>query len=228
MGRLTALGTLLFRLTIYGGYNRILKKSGSVLLFGSEPFSTMVRISNIKHFKYDWIWHKTTSTGFQHAKNMPMKDYEIISVFSNASMGHANLLGEKRITYNPQGIIRIDRIRKKSKNQWGSIAGNRPSHKELCVYEFKNYPTMTLEYAKDYGAIHPTQKPVDLIRYLIRTYSNQGETILDNCMGSGTTAIACIREKRNYIGFEMNKEYYEKSLLRIEKELANPMFDFDI
>ena len=203
-------------------YNRILKPQGSVVLFGSEPFSSLIRMSNLQHFKYDWIWHKTTTTGFQHAKNMPLKDYEIISVFSNASMGHANLLGEKRMTYNPQGIVRVDKVSKNTKNKWGNIAGNRPSHKEEFITEFANYPTMTLEYAKDSKGFHPTQKPVALLEYLIKTYTNEGETILDNCMGSGTSAIAAIRTKRNYIGFELNEEYYRKSLDRIQRELSQP------
>lgn len=106
---------------LWESYNRIIKSNGAVCLFGSEPFSTYLRISNIEHYKYDWIWKKTTVTGFQHAKNMPLKNYEIISVFSNGSMGHKNLLGDKRMIYNPQGIVKVDKISKNTTNKWGNI-----------------------------------------------------------------------------------------------------------
>ena len=202
-------------------YNRIIKSNGVICLFGSEPFSSYLRMSNIKHYKYDWIWKKTTSTGFQHAKNMPLKNYEIISVFSNGSMGHKSLLGDKRMVYNPQDIVRVNKISKNTKNKWGSIAGKRPSHKERFVTEFENYPTMILEFPIDKNIGHPTAKPVALIEYLIKTYSNEGDLILDNCMGSGSTAIACMNTNRNYIGFELNKEYYDLSIKRIKEYEPN-------
>ena len=98
-------------------FNRILKANGTVVMFGSEPFSSQLRMSNIEQYKYDWLWVKPTSTGFQHAKNMPLKDYETISVFSKGSMGHANLLGDRRMTYNPQGIVKVNRISKNTANK---------------------------------------------------------------------------------------------------------------
>ena len=199
-------------------YNRVLKSNGSVVLFGSEPFSTKVRVSNLQQFKYDWIWVKPTSTGFQHAKNMPLKNYEIISIFSKGSMGHANLLGEKRMTYNPQGVVRVDKVSKNTTNKWGRIAGKRPSQKETFITEYENYPLMVLKFGLDKSKLHPTQKPVALIEYLIKTYTNEGETILDNCMGSGTTAVAAIRTKRNFIGFELQKEYFDIANKRIKDE----------
>lgn len=179
-------------------------------------------MSNINHYKYDWIWHKTSTTGFQHAKNMPLKDYEIISVFSNASMGHKELLKDKRMTYNPQDIILVNRISRNTTHKWGNIAGHRPSHKEKFITEFENYPTMTLEFPKDSENFHPTQKPVNLCRYLIRTYTNEGDTVLDNTMGSGTTGVACVKEKRNFIGIELNEEYFKIAKQRIENEESQP------
>ena len=155
-------------------YNRLLKPQGSVLLFGSEPFSTHMRMSNIKAFKYDWIWKKNRPTGFQHAKNMPLKDFEIISVFSNYSMGHENLLGDKRMIYNPQGIVKINRECKRSVSKFGTIAGHRKSHKNFGIQEFTGFPTMILEFNKDETNYHPTQKPVALLAYLIKTYTNKG------------------------------------------------------
>lgn len=197
-------------------YNRIIKDNGAICLFGSEPFSSYLRMSNIKHYKYDWIWKKTTSTGFQHAKNMPLKNYEIISVFSNGSMGHKSLLGDKRMVYNPQGIVRVDKISKNTKNKWGNIAGKRPSHKEAFITEFENYPTMILDYTIDKGIGHPTAKPVALIEYLVKTYSNEGDLILDNTMGSGTTGVACVNTNRRFIGIELDEGYFNIATKRID------------
>lgn len=204
-------------------YRRVLKHQGSVLLFGSEPFSTMLRMSNLKWYKYDWIWQKNVPTGFQHAKNMPLKDFEIISVFSAAGMGHANLLGKNRMIYNPQGLTPCH-IVKNGKTSFNNTVGQRPSHKDIVVRELENYPRMILRYDSQSGEgannvrIHPTQKPVDLLRYLVLTYTNEGDTVLDNCMGSGTTAVACIKEKRHFIGFEKDKTYWEKSVKRVRNE----------
>ncbi len=159
---------------LWAQYNRLLKPQGSVLLFGSEPFSSYLRMSNMAAFKYDWIWKKNRPTGFQHARNMPLKDYEIISVFSNASMGHEKLLGDRRMTYNPQGIVKVDWGRNRSSSKFGNIAGHRKSHKNYGIQEYTNFPTMTLEYDKDERILHPTQKPVALLAYLIKTYTSGG------------------------------------------------------
>ena len=161
-------------------YKRILKHQGSALLFGSEPFSTKLRMSNFDWYKYDWIWKKDTPSGYLHAKNMPMKDYEIISVFSAASMGHANLLGNNRMTYNPQGTKACHVIEHNKSHKNGYIVGTRPSHKETISREVCNYPRMILQFNNQSGEIsnniriHPTQKPVALIEYLIKTYTNRG------------------------------------------------------
>ena len=124
--------------------------------------------------------------------------------------------------YNPQGLRPCHKISHNALNNFGGVLGKRPSHKETIVTEWENYPTSVLEFNVESDTFHPTQKPVELIQYLIRTYSNEGDTILDNCIGSGTTAIACIREKRNFIGFELNKEYYDKACKRIKLEMMQP------
>lgn len=203
---------------VWTQYNRLLKPQGSVLLFGSEPFSSFLRMSNIKAFKYDWIWKKNRPTGFQHACNMPLKDYEIISVFSNASMGHENLLGDKRMIYNPQGIVKIHREWKRSVSKFGSIVGKRKSHKDFGIQEYTNFPTMTLVYDKDEENLHPTQKPVALLSYLIKTYTNVGDTVLDNCLGSGSTGVACLETERNFIGIELDEHYFQVAINRIERK----------
>lgn len=129
-------------------------------------------------------------------------------------------MGDHRMPYNPQGLRPCHKVRHNALNRFGGVIGKRPSQKEIVVTEWENYPTSVLEFNVESDSFHPTQKPVALIQYLIRTYSNEGDTILDNCMGSGTTAIAAIREKRNFIGFELNKEYYDKACKRIKLEQA--------
>ena len=166
-------------------YNRLLKHQGSVVLFGSEPFSSSLRMSNLSAYKYDWVWKKNRPTGFQHAQNMPLKDYETISVFSKASMGHDNLLKEKRMWYNPQGITHCGKEWKRTASKFGSIVGKRKSHKNFGIQEFTGFPTMVLEYDKDETNYHPTQKPVALLAYLIKTYTNGGGDSFGQLHGFG-------------------------------------------
>lgn len=185
-------------------YKRILKSRGVVLLFAQPPFSAALGMSNIEWFRYEWIWNKKHATGFLNAKSHPLKLHENILVFYR-----------KPPTYNPQMVF--------GKTHWVSkrkAQGIRNYGKIEQTESYKSsfrYPTDILEYKKDKDAFHPTQKPVELIRYFIRTYTNEGDLVLDNCMGSGTTAVACIQENRHFIGFEMNEEYYNKSIERIAK-----------
>ena len=194
-------------------YRRIIKRNAPIVLFGNEPFSTFLRVSNIKNWKYDWIWDKKMKVGFLNAKKRPLKQYENISVFSYGDC-----------IYNPQMTKGLFRNKKSYDNREGNGDGVYRKFGNIDVKNDIYYPSNILEYsnAAQKGKIHPTQKPVALIQYLIRTYSNEGDTILDNCSGSGTTAIAAIREKRNFIGFELNKEYYDKACKRIKLELAQP------
>ena len=207
---------------LWAEYKRIIKPKGAIVLFGSEPFSSTLRMSNPKWYKYDWIWEKEEGVGFQLAKVRPMMKTENISVFSAAGIGHANLLGNNRMTYNPQGTIAVHKTIKNAKGKFGGTVGARPSHKESYIAEAENYPRMTLDFDCDYDGLHPTQKPVDLLRYLILTYSNEGDTILDATIGSGTTAVAALMEKRHFIGFETNKEYFDIAQGRIDQVLRNP------
>ena len=186
-------------------YRRITKPTAPIILFGAEPFSTAVRMSNIKEYRYDWIWEKDNSVGFLHANKRPLRIFENICVFY-----------KNQPTYNPQGIRYNPKVQRR-----GSTGNNYHSAKSNeYVTEYENYPTDILFFSKDADDWHPTQKPVDLLRYLVLTYTNEGDTVLDNCMGSGTTAIACIKEKRHFIGFELNKEYFDKAVRRIKAEQA--------
>lgn len=202
-------------------YRRVIKHNGVICLFGSEPFSTKLRVAALDLYKYDWVWKKATPTGFAHAKNMPLKDYELISVFSGGSINHKSLVSpEKRMPYNPQGIRRINRERSGGEHKHGSITGKRPSHKRLYVQEYENFPRMIIEFPKE-RSFHPTQKPVALLEYLIRTYTGEGETVLDNVMGSGSTGVACANTGRNFIGMELDQTYFEIARKRIEEANCN-------
>jgi site-specific DNA-methyltransferase (adenine-specific) len=187
-------------------YRRICKPNAPIVLFGSEPFSTMLRMSNLKEFKYDWIWNKKLAGNGILAKIQPLKIHEIISVF------HTN-------RYYPQKVKGI--MRQKMGLKESDITGGDSFAESYVNDEY--YPTSIQEFSiagERSDRLHPTQKPVDLLRYLVLTYTNEGDTVLDNCMGSGTTAIACIKEKRNFVGFELDKEYYNKANKRILAEMA--------
>lgn len=202
-------------------YRRVIKPNGVICLFGSEPFSTKLRVAALDLYKYDWVWRKTTPTGFVHAKNMPLKDYELISVFSGGSINHKSLVSpEKRMPYNPQGVRLINRARGGGEHKHGSITGKRPSHKRRYVQEYENFPRMIIEFPKERG-FHPVQKPVALLEYLIRTYTSEGETVLDNVMGSGSTGVACVNAGRGFIGMELDAGYFEIARKRIEEAKRN-------
>ena len=187
-------------------YRRITKPNAAIVLFGSEPFSSALRMSNIEEYGYDWIWQKQRPTNFYQVKWRPLKEHETISVFYR----HVP-------TYNPQGTksVHINSGRKqKSGNLYAKYDGSG------YIQTVGDYPRSILTFDTDDDAsrLHPTQKPVDLLRYLVLTYTNEGDTVLDNCMGSGTTAIACIKERRHFIGFELSKEYFDKAQRRIDNE----------
>jgi len=188
-------------------YRRICKPNAAIVLFGSEPFSTMLRMSNLKAFKYDWIWDKEASGSGLLANVQPLKIHEIVSVFGFGST-----------TFNPIMTKGAMRNKKSYGSRKGSTTGYIKESKDN--YNDMYYPKsiVTFSNASQSDKFHPTQKPVDLLRYLVLTYTNEGDTVLDNCMGSGTTAIACIKEKRHFIGFELNKEYFDMACKRIDNE----------
>lgn len=199
---------------LWNHYNRIIKDKGAIILTASQPFTTTLINSNTKEFKYEWIWIKSKPTGFLNAKNAPMKKHENVLVFSKGmtANGSAN-----NMNYYPQGLIECS-INKKSKNNSKDIYSTRPSrNNDGYIQKYTGYPCSILEFASEGKNIHPTQKPVPLFEYLIRTYTNEGELVLDNCMGSGTTAVAAINTKRNYIGFELDKGYFDIANKRIEE-----------
>lgn len=195
-------------------YNRIIKDNGAIVLFGSEPFSSYLRLSNIKMFKYDWVWQKHNSTGFQLANVMPLKSHEIISVFSK---GATYPRAKNKITYFPQGVIENTKKRPARGNK-GKYLTNSGCKCDEYIPKYSNYPKSIITFDRDKNYLHPTQKPVALLEYLIKTYTNDGETVLDNCMGSGSTGVACINTNRNFIGIELDEKYFNIAKERIEKE----------
>ena len=188
-------------------YNRIIKNNGAVVLFGSEPFTSLLICSNLKNFKYNWIWQKNNTTGFINAKKQPLNDNETISVFY-----------KKQCTYNPQMTVAEKTYKR----------GMVKRSKSDCYGEEKDFVQIEtgLRYPKRIQyfnnnhtreQLHPTQKPVELLEYLIKTYTNEDEVVLDNCMGSGSTGVACINTNRRFIGMEIEEKYFEIAKDRILK-----------
>ena len=185
-------------------FKRLLKSKGCVVLTAMQPFTSKLVMSNPEWFKYEWIWKKDNGTGHLNAKKQPLRNHENIIVFYN-----------KQSKYNPQMMPG-----KKYYVSRGSNSKNYGSQTN-CVtndYKGKRYPHSIIAFQRDKNKLHPTQKPVNLFSYLIETYSNEGETVLDCCIGSGTTAIACMRTDRKCIGIEKEQEYIDITKKRIEEE----------
>jgi DNA modification methylase len=183
---------------------RVIKPNGAIVLFGVEPFSSLMRCSNIKQFKYDWVWQKTRPSGSMLAKKQPLRNTELISVFY-----------KKQPTYIPQMTEAKRVIEKKRTVNKGEIVGN-----QNLTRTFDNkglaYPRSILAFANPNNkSLHPTQKPVALMEYLIRTYTNESETVLDFTMGSGTTGVACANTGRKFIGIELDQGYFDIAKDRI-------------
>ena len=201
--------------------NRIIKPNGAILLFGQEPFSSFLRCSNINNYRYDWIWDKVSTTNFANAKKMPLSCYEVISVFYKSLP-----------TYNPQMTdAKSDRIRPISKPKENTSETNKQASGKTRQYSenydnTKRFPRKIIEVScrlaecNSLNRVHPTQKPELLMEYLIKTYTNDNEVVLDFTMGSGTTGVACVNTNRNFIGMELDDKYFEIAKERIEKAIA--------
>ena len=187
--------------------NKLIKPNGAIVLFGSEPFSSHLRVSNIKNYKYDWIWEKEQGVGFQLVKYRPLIKNENISIFC-----------KKTPVYNPQMVKRDKPLKVKrsaGSNGRSETSPLKHSDERISNYEYR-YPTNILEYKRDRG-LHPTQKPVELLEYLIKTYANEGEVVLDFTMGSGSTGVACINTDRKFIGIELDDKYFEIAENRLKE-----------
>tara|TARA_R110002050_G_scaffold30270_1_gene77473 strand:- start:72 stop:803 length:732 start_codon:yes stop_codon:yes gene_type:complete len=193
--------------------NRIVKPNGAIVLFGNEPFSSVLRMSNIKNYKYDWVWDKNKPTGMLNAKRQPLRRFENVIVFY-----------KKQCTYNPQKTINPNGVEKRSlyaynrENEGGETTGKIKKGGVSSDYEAdKLLPVNIQVFKKPNKPKHPTQKPVELMEYLIKTYTNEGETVLDFTMGSGSTGVAAKNLNRDFIGIELDDKYFEIAKERINE-----------
>jgi site-specific DNA-methyltransferase (adenine-specific) len=183
-------------------YNRIIKDNGAIVLFGNEPFSSQLRLSNLKNYKYDWVWDKKRGSNFATVKIRPFNSFENIMVFY-----------KRQPTYNPQMWKSTPYT---CKQGYVGEAKQTGLYRDdvITVNNGDRYPLTILSFSKETG-LHPTQKPVALLEYLIKTYTNEGDTVLDNCMGSGSTGVACKNTNREFIGMELDENYYKIACERL-------------
>lgn len=191
-------------------YNRICK--GAIVLTSAQPFTSVLIVSNLRQFKYQWVWNKSKVTGVLNAKKQPLRNHEDICVFY-----------QKQPTYNPQGVVNCN-IQSSTGVSGGKSSANygeiRQTESGKYTQRQTGYPRSVLSIASEGKTVHPTQKPVALMEYLIRTYTNEGDTVLDNCMGSGTTGVACMNTGRRFIGIEMDAGYFQIAQDRIMEAAA--------
>ena len=215
--------------SLWKGYRRIIKENGAIVLFGKNPFTSMMVVSNPEMYRYNLVWRKNLKTGNLNARKMPMGAYEDIMVFY-----------KKPPTYNPQRIPRTYQV--PSGNKFNSQTSNYGKQRDIYVDRQSEWlmPDDVIDYEdgvsldalelenemlyikcvhNSSGKLHPTQKPVELLEWLIKTYTNPGDIVLDNCMGSGSTCIACLNTRRQYIGFELDKKYFEIAEDRIKNRI---------
>lgn len=206
-------------------YKRVIKLNGAIVLFGIEPFSSYLRCSNIKNYKHEWYWNKINAANFVQAKNHPLKIVENIIVFSYGKVNYNPIMVENSDEYARE--LKKKHLNKKESSITQTVDDkyfSMASGKFLVQSDEKYaYPKNILTFSKFGGEcnskhrLHPTQKPVALLEYLIKTYTNEGETVLDNCMGSGSTCVACLNTGRNFIGIELDEHYFNVAKERIEK-----------
>lgn len=188
---------------LWNQYERIIKDNGAIVLFSQPPFDKALAMSNIKLFKYEWIWEKEQGSGFLNSKKMPLKNHENILVF------YKNLP-----IYNPQMRTGFKPYTCKKGNHGTNYGADKGA---VTVSDGSRYPLDILKFNRDKEKLHPTQKPVVLLEYLIKTYTNEGDVVLDNCMGSGSTCVAAVNTNRHYIGFELDEKYFQIACDRLDE-----------
>lgn len=194
---------------LWGQYRRILKPRGALVLMAAQPFATDLINSQRKLFRYDWVWEKTSPVGHANSHRMPLRAHELALVFY-----------QRLPVYNPQGLVALEKPvrRKVSGRRSGDVYGNLSRAHEQ---HYTNYPRSIIRFSnRSERRYHPTQKPVDLMEYFVRTYTNEGALVMDNCMGSGSTALACLRSGRRFVGFEKDAEIFATATARIRAHLA--------
>jgi site-specific DNA-methyltransferase (adenine-specific) len=202
---------------MWEGIKRVLKPRGVVVLFGSQPFTSALVMSNPGWFKYEWVWEKNRPTNFAHAKNKPMKAHENVLIFSGGTTIHKGQ-SANRMTYNPVGLTEINEAVSYTCNTDVFFA-KRPSHGAF-LRTHTGYPRTILRFDTDLNDTHPTQKPLALLEYLIQTYTDPGDVVLDFAMGSGTTGHACANLGRGFVGIEQDAAYFAIAQARIDAAAA--------
>lgn len=208
---------------MWSNLNRTITDKGAIVLTATQPFASILVNLNIKMFKYDWVWNKSKRTDFVRAKLKPMGGHESVLVFSKGSVANG---ASSMMNYYPQGLKRINKVAKNGGGGSGflgrngeNLGPNNKLHKPTYIQEFTGYPCTQLNIQSENKTVHPTQKPVELMEYLILTYTKEGDTVLDFTMGSGTTGVAAVKTNRNFIGIELDKEYFEIANKRINLAL---------
>lgn len=186
-------------------YKRICKPTAAIVLTAAQPFTSVLVCSNLKDFQCVWVWKKSRATGHLNAKRQPMRQTEDVLVYRPHSVG----------LYNPQGLR--EKAQPTIRKGRGGNGTNYGASAVDALQTHEGYPTNVIEFPSEGKNVHPTQKPVALMEYMVKTYTNPGDTVLDNCMGSGTTGVACINTKRNFIGIEMDENYFAIASKRIEE-----------
>ncbi|KRL07956.1 DNA-methyltransferase [Liquorilactobacillus hordei] len=204
---------------LWSFYKRIIKNNGAIVIFGSEPFSSLMRTSNLDMYKYDWKWEKPNGANFLNFKYQPAKVYEDIMVFGKMATSYSK---KGNMKYYPQ--MEIGKPYKGLSGKQKKKSNNSTVRSEISQVVTDNngtrYPRSIQKFKLDKDKLHPTQKPVALLEYLIKTYTNEGDLILDNCMGSGSTGVAAVNTNRKFIGMELDKEYFDIAKNRISEHIA--------
>ena len=196
-------------------YKRVTKSGGAIVLFAQTPFDKVLGCSNLEMLKYEWIWEKSAATGCLNCNYAPMKCHENILVFSDKAAAPS----KDHMVYYPQ-MRSGDPYKRPYGRTSTNYNGNQAEWSRVTVSNGSRYPRDVIQFVRDSEHLHPTQKPVDLLEYLIRTYTNKGDLVLDNCFGSGSTAIACLNTRRRFIGMELNEEYFNIAKDRIQNHLV--------
>ena len=199
---------------LWAAYRRIAKKNAAIVLTASQPFTSVLIVSNLSMFKYCWVWEKSRPGDIFNAKNKPLKSHEDVCIFSEGTTANGS---PNKMPYFPQDVGEGGVKTNNPDEQERAFKSKRPSHKQNHVTHGSGYPRSVIKFPNpNAGSVHPTQKPVALMEYLIRTYTNEGETVLDNTMGSGTTGVACANTSRRFIGIEQDETYFNIARARIQ------------
>lgn len=198
--------------------NMLTNDNTPIVLFGNEPFNSKLRLSNLELYRYDWVWDKINGANYLNVKYQPLKNFENIMIFSRGRVTNGK---RKPIKYNPQGFIAMNEEKVNKSDYMGSYGSSSVKKGRHYRTSGKNYPKAIISFKRDNSKYHPTQKPVNLLEYLIKTYTNENDLVLDFTMGSGSTGVACLNTNRKFIGIELDEKYFNIAKERIRRNPKN-------